>query len=57
MYRRPLSEIFGPLRAAGFTIDAVEEPQPVEDAPLPDDLMRTLKTAPVFLFVRAERPA
>lgn len=57
MYRRPLSQVFGPLRAAGFTIDAVEEPQPVEGAPLAEDLLRILQTAPVFLFVRAERPA
>jgi SAM-dependent methyltransferase len=56
IYRRPLSEIFGPLRGAGFTIEAVEEPQPVEDAPLSDDLMQLLKTTPVFLFVRAKRP-
>jgi SAM-dependent methyltransferase len=57
MYRRSFSEVFGPLRAAGFTIDAVEEPQPVEGAPITDDLMQTLKTAPVFLFVHAERSA
>lgn len=57
MYRRPLSEVFAPLLEAGFTIDAVEEPQPVEDAPLPDDLLRILRTAPVFLFVRARRSA
>ncbi|OLM29223.1 methyltransferase [Pseudonocardia sp. Ae717_Ps2] len=57
LYRRPVSAIFGPLLDAGYIVDAVEEPQPVADAPLPEGLRTTLRTAPVFLFVRARRPA
>jgi SAM-dependent methyltransferase len=57
LYRRPISAIFGPLLEAGYVIDAVEEPQPVADAPLPEGLMTTLRTAPVFLFVRARLAA
>jgi SAM-dependent methyltransferase len=55
MYRRPLSAIFEPLRDAGFSIDVVDEPQPVAEAPLPGDLLHELRTAPVFIFVRAQR--
>lgn len=57
LYRRPVSAIFGPLLEMGYVVDAVEEPQPVTDAPLPEGLMTTLRTAPVFLFVRARRAA
>jgi SAM-dependent methyltransferase len=57
LYRRPVSAIFGPLLEAGFVVDAVEEPQPVTGAPLPEGLVTTLRTAPVFLFVRARLPA
>lgn len=56
MFRRPLSAIFGPLRAAGFAVDVVDEPFPHD---LPHDMdarMRVaLTTTPVFLFVRAVR--
>lgn len=56
MFRRPLSAIFGPLRAAGFAVDVVDEPFPHD---LPHDMdaqMRVaLTTTPVFLFVRALR--
>jgi SAM-dependent methyltransferase len=60
MYRRPLSAIFGQLRAAGFTVDVVDEPRPVDDEPRPDApvdpaLHRILDTKPVFLFIRALR--
>lgn len=57
LYRRPISAISGPLVEAGYVVDAVEEPQPVTGAPLPEGLMTTLRTAPVFLFVRARRTA
>jgi SAM-dependent methyltransferase len=53
MYRRPLSAIFGQLRAAGFTVDVVDEPRP--DAPVDPALHRILDTKPVFLFIRALR--
>jgi hypothetical protein len=33
MRRRPLSAIFGPLRATGFLIDIVDEPQPGTNQP------------------------
>jgi SAM-dependent methyltransferase len=53
MYRRPLSAIFGQLRAAGFTVDVVDEPRP--DANVDPALHQILDTKPVFLFVRALR--
>lgn len=57
MYRRPLSVVLGGLRAAGFAIDAVEEPQPVVEpgADVDPRILRILETQPVFLFVRALR--
>lgn len=51
--RRPVSAIFAPLLEASYVVDTVEEPQPVPDAPLPGALMTTLRTASVFLLVRA----
>ena len=58
MFRRPLSAVFGPLREAGFAIDAVDEPVP-EDLPAHTEagMRAALTTAPVFLFVRAVRAA
>lgn len=56
MYRRPLSDIFGQLRRAGFLVDTVDEPHPVTLPLEMDDGMRVaLTTTPVFLFVRAVR--
>ncbi|MGH3758095.1 class I SAM-dependent methyltransferase [Actinophytocola sp.] len=55
MYRRPLSAIFGQLRAAGFTVDVVDEPRPQPDADVDPELFEILDTKPVFLFVRALR--
>ena len=56
LYRRPLSAVFGSLRAGGFTIDVVDEPRPGHLPAHTDDRVRAaLTTAPVFLFVRAVR--
>ena len=55
MYRRPLSAIFGALRAAGFTVDVVDEPRPDPDPDIDPALFQILETKPVFLFVRAVR--
>ncbi|MEU4803429.1 methyltransferase domain-containing protein [Actinosynnema sp. NPDC023587] len=55
LYRRPLSEIFGPLRRAGFSIDVVDEPRPQEGPDASPGLFEVLNTKPVFLFVRARR--
>ncbi len=53
---RPLNAIIKPLIAAGFSIDAVEEPMPdprlAERDPTAD---RTLRTKPFFLFIRAHK--
>ncbi|KPN46602.1 class I SAM-dependent methyltransferase [Mycobacterium intracellulare] len=54
-YRRPLSAIFGELRRAGFAIDAVEEPQIQPGPHIDAELMRSLKTQPFFLYIRALR--
>lgn len=56
MYRRPLSDIFGSLRRAGFWLDTVDEPHP-ENLPedMDEDMRVALTTTPVFLFVRAIR--
>jgi SAM-dependent methyltransferase len=55
MYRRPLSAIFGELRQAGFTIDAVDEPRPQQAADVAPETFEILNSKPVFLFVRALR--
>lgn len=56
LYRRPLSAVFGSLRAAAFTIDVVDEPLPDELPPHTEHRTRiALTTTPVFLFVRAVR--
>lgn len=54
MYRRTVSAIFTALLEAGFTIDAVEEPQPTPGVEH-QKLAEVLRTQPVFLFVRAVR--
>ena len=54
-YRRPLSAIFGELRRAGFAIDEVEEPRIPPNPDIDPELLHTLNTQPVFLFVRAIR--
>jgi SAM-dependent methyltransferase len=58
MFRRPLSEIFGQLRMAGFAVDVVDEPLPHNLPENMDARMRVaLTTTPVFLFIRAVREA
>ena len=57
MYRRPLSDVFGALRGAGFTIDVVDEPLPEPVSDGDQRIMNVLATKPVFLFVRATRTA
>lgn len=52
-YRRPISAIFTALRAAGFAIDAVEEPRIEPPAGIDPELLRMLNTQPFFLYVRA----
>ena len=54
MYRRPVSAVFTALLEAGFTIDAVEKPQPTPGVEDPK-LAEILRGQPVFLFVRAVR--
>jgi SAM-dependent methyltransferase len=56
-YRRPLSSIFGELRQAGFSIDVVEEPRIPSNPNIDPELLDTLNTQPIFLFVRAMREA
>lgn len=53
MYRRSLAEIFGSLRQAGFTVDVVDEPRPEPGTALEPRWEQTLRTQPVFLFIRA----
>ena len=56
MYRRPIWAIFSQLRGAGFTVDVVDEPQPETAAePGNPEVMHTLQTQTVFLFIRALR--
>jgi SAM-dependent methyltransferase len=60
MWRRPFSAIFMSVLEAGLSIDAVTEPTLDEERALAvtDPRMRqALTTQPVFLFVRAVRPA
>jgi SAM-dependent methyltransferase len=57
MYRRPLSAVFGSLRAAGFAVDVVDEPLPEPGGDGDPQVMEILRTKPVFLFVRATRTA
>jgi SAM-dependent methyltransferase len=54
-YRRPLSAIFGELRRAGFAIDVVEEPRIPPNPDIDPELLHTINTQPVFLFMRAIR--
>jgi ubiquinone/menaquinone biosynthesis C-methylase UbiE len=53
-YRRPLSEIFNPLIAAGFIMDQVLEPQPVPEfrREAPEDYKKLMKR-PGFICIRA----
>lgn len=60
MWRRPVSGVFAPLLEAGLVVDAVTEPLLDEEqaGTISDERMRwALTTQPVFLFVRARRPA
>jgi SAM-dependent methyltransferase len=57
-YRRPLSRTFGALRDAGFTVDELVEPQPLEECATVDPRFHhLLRTAPRFLYFRAISPA
>jgi SAM-dependent methyltransferase len=53
-YRRPLSEVINPLVAAGFRLDRLLEPTPIEDfrkhAP---EAYKVLSTSPGFMCIRA----
>ena len=56
-YRRPLAAVFNPLIDAGFVLDRVLEPRPIEafreaDREHYDQLMRQ----PGFLCIRAVKP-
>jgi len=56
LYRRPLSAIFGPLRASGLLIDIVDELQPERTSRTSDpQVMHILQTMPVFLYIRTLR--
>lgn len=55
LYRRPISAIFGALRAAKFMIEVVEEPQIVPGADASDEVAHQILTQPLFLFIRATR--
>ena len=52
---RPFSAVVGSLRATGFAIDAVDEPQPEPCGDVDPGIRTILETTPVFLFVRALR--
>lgn len=53
-YRRPLSEMVGPLLETGFRIDAMVEPQPTDAfAERRPERYETESKRPVFLCVRA----
>lgn len=53
-YRRPLSEIFGSLRDAGFVVDVVDEPRLGDRTDIDPGLLSQLNTQPFFLFIRAK---
>lgn len=56
-YRRPLTEVFGPLLETGFRIDALSEPRPAERfRERWPERYETESKRPVFLCVRAVRP-
>lgn len=59
MWRRPVSAVFSPLLQRGLVIEAVHEPDPrFDERSVPDARVRkALNTSPVFLYVRASRPA
>lgn len=53
-YRRPLAAMFDQLRRAGFTVDVVDEPEPLPELEeLAPEAYQQLTTEPIFLFVRA----
>ncbi|MCB0201904.1 MAG: class I SAM-dependent methyltransferase, partial [Anaerolineae bacterium] len=56
-YRRPLAAVFNPLVDAGFILDRVLEPRPVEAfrASEPETYERLMRQ-PGFLCVRAVKP-
>ena len=54
-YHRPLEKIVSDLRAAGFALRALHEPQPADEASARDpELAAKLRTQPWFLLVDAE---
>lgn len=57
-YRRPLSEMINPLIAAGFLLDQILEPVPLDEfkALEPEDYERLIKE-PGFICIRATKPA
>lgn len=59
IWRRPITAVFTPLLEQGFVVERVEEPTPdLDAAAVPDLCMRdALNTSPVFLYIRAIRPA
>lgn len=56
-YRRPLSATFGAVRDAGFTVDRLVEPMPLERCRESDPgVFELLSTKPRFLYLRARKP-
>jgi len=55
-YRRPISELFGPLLSSGFAIEAVGEGNPTQECKEKHPkAFERLSTKPGFLFVRARK--
>ncbi|GAA2806948.1 class I SAM-dependent methyltransferase [Saccharopolyspora taberi] len=53
-YRRPLSEVFGQLHNAGFTVDHLVEPRPLPELrDIDPRAFEELNTKPAFLHLRA----
>ncbi|UJW28945.1 GrpB family protein [Saccharothrix sp. AJ9571] len=56
-YRRPLSQTFGALREAGFTVDVIDEPMPLPECrEISPRAYASLTTTPRFLYFRALAP-
>ncbi|AOS65278.1 GrpB family protein [Actinoalloteichus hymeniacidonis] len=57
-YRRPLSATFAAVRAAGFTVDELAEPQPLPECETTDPgAFAMLTGGPRFLYLRLISPA
>ena len=53
-YRRPLSEVFGQLRDAGFVVDQLTEPRPLPELRDVDPrAFDDMNTKPLFLYLKA----